>query len=1404
MIMRKRLSITICLVVTAIMCLLGVVSTFSFNRFIAKADTTGKFVGVSGSPNDNSLYSVTNTYNYLGNNNEGEDEDKSIYDYFDTGVGKKNTNSVYSGAPQITVLTHGLGGGAFHWSNNGLNVFAYDEDSLFMRIDEELSKNGGNGAHLYWAKMININSFYLYDLKTKPNDKNVYLDNVNTVTSINDISKHIVIVFEATYSARNGYNYQVYEEFNYMLSKIVYDVKCLNGGYLPKINLIGHSRGGLTNLQYALDHPHMVASMFSIGTPFFGSDTAATSLGAKIAIGTGRLDIINREVFTHYYERWNNDYDRLYSGINTHALGGYSDSDFVLDAIIASDDPDIERIVNDETLGNIKWGIKSLPGVLKIANTLTEVTDFVLSFFRDKTYTQSEWESIVQIIADIQYFAFDDNDSFWENLWSNIIHNFRFVGCPYFMNDLLVDLSSQLGYDGHGNSNGDYGFKTFSKCFKERDYSDGNSKKISMSEMPAVVHNLEARDNDFINYILSNITLGVNESRFLYDRTSSTTATVYGYKGEILTDTISIPEQIDGLTIDAVAGNIFANKGNIVSIILPNTLKTIGAYAFAGLQNLTTITFAGTGQPQLEKIGYGAFSGCTNLKKFNSSAAETLNRSDLNMPDSVEFIDCYAFYGTGFTEIFLGTNIYYIGDVAFSNIAGLTNISVTGNSTYFSSNGALYNSDGWLMQYPVGKDDTSFTIPSSVSNVAIRHISQFAFMGENNLDTINLGNVITIDSYAFTGCTKLSGFDNASNIEYVGPFALDDTRIMLETQDFITLGEVLYKYKGTASVLEASDFPSGVTRIASNAFCCNDNIEKIYLPNKIIDIDNNAFVDCANLEEIIYYNGILPDVGKYSFLALPDTFKFKCRKSLIDSVTSSNNWYSQRDVMSAISTEVYFEDINKTATFYWGKTVELPTETISGKYIKGWLRVDESTGQTCGDYLSSSSVWNETVSHATYRADTETLESYTLQFFNGDVQIGSFNISTGDEFSITQTGYVLNGTSHTFANYEAMVNCAYKGYYGASVVNGQVIAIFKGWLLNDELISDGRWINSYSDNALRVEAKWEPIEFTATVYNGYSSTYTKQFNYCEGLILDNPVRSGYMFKGWRNNGTGVIVDMPLIIAGNISLTAQWVKIYTITYANLTFMGRTARVYWNNYSSYAPTYYERGVGLDLTNVNALWTGYNTHSLCLVFLGWYTDMNFNTKVTSISTSATGNRTYYAKWRYDYEATGFWAESGTLITDAGQFNNPYNSILLGLSTTDGFYENLLSIGIKYLVLNYEIKMHEIDDGYQRIYVYDGSGKDATQLYYNQFEYYSPGKKTSSGIVQRRIVIPISSLQNINYLYIRYDGSGWGKDDWVIERMYCEVMYINSIEDINGPEFNWRNDYPFSDDSIEIGWDD
>ena len=47
--------------------------------------------------------------------------------------------------------------------------------------------------------------------------------------------------------------------------------------------------------------------------------------------------------------------------------------------------------------------------------------------------------------------------------------------------------------------------------------------------------------------------------------------------------------------------------GNLLSVSLPQSVKKISDFAFAGQQYLQEITFGG-----VEKIGRGAFSSCTN------------------------------------------------------------------------------------------------------------------------------------------------------------------------------------------------------------------------------------------------------------------------------------------------------------------------------------------------------------------------------------------------------------------------------------------------------------------------------------------------------------------------------------------------------------------------------------------------------------------------------------------------------------------------------------------------------------------------------------------------------------------------------------------------------------------------
>ncbi len=210
--------------------------------------------------------------------------------------------------PQITVLTHGLGGNAAHWSStNGTGTaFAQDNDSLLQKLSTK-----AGGANLYRAATSGGNS----------PSYTLYADYGNTTATINSVSKHIIIVFES--GSAGASNAVVYSEFRHMLNSVIARVQSL-AGRAPKVNLIGHSRGGITNLLYALDYPENVHSMISLGTPFFGSD-AAVSFGELVfGSSAGLTDINNASLYNSYYQRWVSGYESKYKNINSIAIGGDS------------------------------------------------------------------------------------------------------------------------------------------------------------------------------------------------------------------------------------------------------------------------------------------------------------------------------------------------------------------------------------------------------------------------------------------------------------------------------------------------------------------------------------------------------------------------------------------------------------------------------------------------------------------------------------------------------------------------------------------------------------------------------------------------------------------------------------------------------------------------------------------------------------------------------------------------------------------------------------------------------------------------------------------------------------------------------------------------------------------------
>lgn len=160
-------------------------------------------------------------------------------------------------APSITVLTHGLAGNASAWSNDGAS-FAYCGDSVIAKIGQSLQEE----YDLCLAR------WEAGELVLQKLDPEHYADAQVLADGLTDVSRHIVVLYES--GCPNGSNAQVYEEFDRTLDLLSLQYKAI-AGELPFYNLIGHSRGGLTNLEYAIHHPYNVAALVSIGTPYCGA-----------------------------------------------------------------------------------------------------------------------------------------------------------------------------------------------------------------------------------------------------------------------------------------------------------------------------------------------------------------------------------------------------------------------------------------------------------------------------------------------------------------------------------------------------------------------------------------------------------------------------------------------------------------------------------------------------------------------------------------------------------------------------------------------------------------------------------------------------------------------------------------------------------------------------------------------------------------------------------------------------------------------------------------------------------------------------------------------------------------------------------------------------------------------------
>ena len=400
-----------------------------------------------------------------------------------------------------------------------------------------------------------------------------------------------------------------------------------------------------------------------------------------------------------------------------------------------------------------------------------------------------------------------------------------------------------------------------------------------------------------------------------------------------LSGTYSIKE-----TTEIICDRAFFVCINLTSISVPNSVKDIGEWAFAGCSLLSSIDIPNS----VISIGNNAFAGCLSLKYisipesviclngnpfgdcegeieclsanfiyeddvlFNKDKSEIISFRNQEIesyiiPDSVTSIGDGAFgCCSSLSSLFIPNSVTSIGDGAFEGCSSLSSlvipdsvVNIKGNpfylwkgkleclsASFIYEDNVLFNMDKSKLISYRNQEAKSFIIPNGVMS-----IEKYAFSGCSSLISISVPKSVTsIGDGAFDGCSSLSSIAISDSITSISAWTFDGCKSLrsLIIPDSVTcIGNEAFR--GCSSLCSLV-IPDSVTSIGDGAFDGCSSLRSLVIPDCVTSIRDGAFDGCSSLRSLIIPDSVT-SIGDGAFSSCSSL------RSLVipDSVTSIGN-----------------------------------------------------------------------------------------------------------------------------------------------------------------------------------------------------------------------------------------------------------------------------------------------------------------------------------------------------------------------------------------------------------------------------------------------------------------------------------------------------------------------------------